>query len=75
MHRLAALFLLLVGAVTASAQWQVFAEKLPRPGTWATYRMETFRDGKEHSVTTLRFSVQPGAKWTASRMSGSRSNR
>ena len=60
MRRLAALLLLLVGTVPALAQWQVFAEKLPKPGTWATYRMQTFKEGKERSVTTLRFMVQPG---------------
>jgi len=60
MRRLAAILLLAVGTLPGFGQWQVFAEKLPKPGTWATYRMQTFRDGKEHSVTTLRFSVQPG---------------
>jgi hypothetical protein len=60
MRRFAALLLLAVSAVPALAQWQVFAEKLPKAGTWATYRMESIREGKEPSVTTLRLSVQPG---------------
>jgi hypothetical protein len=60
MRHLAALLLLAVGVVPAFAQWQVFAEKLPKPGTWATYRMETIKAGREPSVATLRFSVQPG---------------
>jgi hypothetical protein len=60
MRCLAVLLLLGVATLPGFAQWQVFAEKLPKPGTWATYRMETIRDGKEPSVTTLRLSVQPG---------------
>jgi hypothetical protein len=60
MRSLAVLLLLALGTLPGFGQWQVFAEKLPKPGTWATYRMQTFRDGKEHSVSTLRFSVQPG---------------
>ena len=60
MRCLAVLLLIGVATLPGFAQWQVFAEKLPKPGTWATYRMETIRDGKEPSVTTLRLSVQPG---------------
>jgi len=60
MRRLAALFLLLAGVVTAPAQWQIFAEKLPAAGAWATYRMETIRDGQPASASELRFSVRPG---------------
>ena len=60
MRHLAALLLLAVSAVPALAQWQVFAEKLPKPGTWATYRMETTKAGQQTTSATLRFSVQPG---------------
>jgi hypothetical protein len=60
MRHLAALLLLAVGAVPALAQWQVFAEKLPKPGTWATYRMETTKAGQPTTTSTVRFSVQPG---------------
>ena len=60
MRHLAALFMLMAGTHQALAQWQIFAEKLPKPGTWATFRTETLRQGKEHSQSTLRFSVQPG---------------
>jgi hypothetical protein len=60
MRHLAALLLLAVSAVPALAQWQVFAEKLPKPGTWATYRMETTKAGQPTTSATLRFSVQPG---------------
>jgi hypothetical protein len=60
MRRLAALFLLLAGVVSAPAQWQIFAEKLPAAGAWATYRMETIRDGQPASASELRLSVRPG---------------
>ena len=60
MRRLAALFLLLAGVVSAPAQWQIFAEKLPAAGAWATYRMETIRDGQPVSASELRLSVRPG---------------
>ena len=52
--------MLMAGTHQALAQWQIFAEKLPKPGTWATFRTETLRQGKELSQSTLRFSVQPG---------------
>ena len=60
MRRLAALFLLLAGVVSAPAQWQIFAEKLPAAAAWATYRMETIRDGQPASASELRLSVRPG---------------
>ena len=60
MRRLAALLLLAVGTLPGLAQWQIFAEKLPASGTWATYRMETVRDGVTASTSELRFSVRPG---------------
>jgi len=60
MRRLAALFLLLAGAITSPAQWQIFAEKLPKPGTWARYQHETIRDGKVVSKAELSFSIRSG---------------
>lgn len=60
MRRLAALILLAVGTLPGLAQWQIFAEKLPAAGTWATYRMETIRDGQPASASELRLSVRPG---------------
>ena len=39
MRSLAPLLLLLAGLVPLRAQWQIFAEKLPAPGTWASFRM------------------------------------
>ena len=53
MRHLAALLLLAVSAVPALAQWQVFAEKLPKPGTWATYRMETTKAGQPILIFSL----------------------
>ena len=52
--------LLLAGWIPLRAQWQIFAEKLPAPGTWASFRMETLREGKVVSTSDLRFSVRPG---------------
>ena len=60
MRSLAPLLLLLAGLVPLRAQWQIFAEKLPDPGTWASFRMETLREGKVVSTGDLRFSVRPG---------------
>lgn len=60
MRRLAALLLLLAGAISSPAQWQIFAEKPPKPGTWARYQYETSRDGKVVSKTELSLSVRPG---------------
>lgn len=62
MRCLLALLLFLAGTNFVSAQWQIFAEQLPKPGTWASYRMETFREGKPAGETTLRLTVQPGRK-------------
>ena len=60
MPSLAALLLLAVGTLPGFAQWQIFAEKLPVAGTWATYRMETIHDGVTASTSEVRFSVRPG---------------
>ena len=60
MRSLAPLLLLLTGLVPLRAQWQIFAEKLPGPGTWASFRLETLREGKVASTGDLRFSVRPG---------------
>ena len=60
MRRLAALILLLAGAVSLPAQWQIFAEKLPKPGTWARYQHETIRDGKVVSKSELSLSIRTG---------------
>jgi len=60
MRCLTALFLFAIGSLPAFAQWQVFAEKLPKPGTWATFRMETTKEGQGPTATTLRLSVLPG---------------
>ena len=60
MRRLAALFLFLAGIISSPAQWQIFAEKPPKPGTWARYRHETLREGKVVSKTELSLSIRPG---------------
>jgi len=60
MRRLVALLLLLAGAISSPAQWQIFAEKLPKPGTWARYQYETIREGKVASKSELSLSIRPG---------------
>ncbi len=60
MRRLSPLLLLLASALGLSAQWQIFAEKLPPAGAWATYKLETIRDGKSTGSSELRFSVRSG---------------
>ena len=60
MRRFAALLLLLAGASCLQAQWQIFAEKLPKPGTWARYQHETISEGKVVSKSELSISVRPG---------------
>lgn len=62
MRRLAALLLLLAGAISSPAQWQIFAEKLPKPGTWSRYQYETIRDGKVVSKTELSLSIRTGTE-------------
>ena len=60
MRRLVVLLLLLAGAISSPAQWQIFAEKLPKPGTWARYQYETIREGKVVSKSELSLSVRSG---------------
>ena len=60
MRRLAAFLLLLAGAISSPAQWQIFAEKLPKPGTWARYHYETIREGKVISKSELSLSIRAG---------------
>jgi hypothetical protein len=60
MRRLAALILLLAGVVPAPAQWQIFAENPPKPGTWSRYQYETIREGKVVAKTELSLSIRSG---------------
>ena len=60
MRRLVAFLLLLAGAISSPAQWQIFAEKLPKPGTWARYHYETIREGKVVSKSELSLSIRAG---------------
>lgn len=59
--RIFASLLLLAGATaTVRAQWQIFAEKLPAPGTWSTYQFERAQGEKVISKSELRISVRDG---------------
>ena len=46
------------GTINASAQWSIFAEKLPAPGHWATYQIEGIKPNEPASLTTIRLSVR-----------------
>ena len=58
--KLLRLLLLLWACVPAQAQWQIFAEKLPAPGTWSTYRLERAHGAEVFSTSELRISVRDG---------------
>lgn len=60
MRALRPLLLLLWAATAAHAQWQIFAEKIPAPGTWSTYRLERAHGDKVFSKSELRISVRDG---------------
>jgi hypothetical protein len=47
-------------AAPAFAQWQIFAENLPKPGSWARYQIESKLDGKVVFKSELRISIRPG---------------
>lgn len=54
--------LLLLGAsfIPARAQWQIFAENLPKPGSWARYQIENRIGGKVVSKSEISISIRTG---------------
>lgn len=60
MRAMLLLGLLLGGTSPLAAQWQIFAEQLPKPGSWATYQMETTREGRVTATDEVRLTVRPG---------------
>lgn len=60
MRPLLCLLLLLGACIPARAQWQIFAEKLPAPGTWSTYQLERAHGTEVFSKSELRISVRDG---------------
>jgi hypothetical protein len=57
---LMALAALLGMSGTARAQWEIFAERMPEDGSWATYRMSALEEGKPDKVTEIRVSSRDG---------------
>ncbi len=51
-----------LGASTrpALAQWEIFAERMPADGSWATYRMSAIEEGKPDKVTEVKVSSRDG---------------
>jgi len=60
MRHLAALILFLAGCCSLPAQWQIFAENLPKPGSWARYQVESKSGDKVVSKAELSISIRPG---------------
>lgn len=49
-----------LAAPQARAQWEIFAERMPEDGSWATYRMTALEEGKPDKVTEIRVSSRDG---------------
>jgi len=60
MRHLLPLWALWVSTFSASAQWSIFAEKIPTPGHWAYYQMERTKGQEPTTVSNLRLSVHDG---------------
>ena len=44
----------------ARAQWEIFAERMPEDGSWASYRLTAMEEGQPDRVTELRVSSRDG---------------
>jgi hypothetical protein len=62
MRNFVALLALLCGAPCVQAQWNIFAEKLPAPGAWATYQIQRLGAEPDPSPATIKLSVRDGGK-------------
>ncbi len=58
MRKLLVLFAVLTFSPLTHAQWNIFAEKLPAPGSWATYEIARTDTTPREKPATLRLSVQ-----------------
>jgi hypothetical protein len=58
MRKLVVLFALLAFSPLAHAQWNIFAEKLPAPGSWAKYEIARMDTTPPEKPASLRLSVQ-----------------
>lgn len=59
MRKLVGFIALLALCPLAHAQWNIFAEKLPAPGSWATYEIARTDTSPPEKPATIRLSVQP----------------
>ena len=59
MRKLVVLFVLLTFSPLSHAQWNIFAEKLPAPGSWATYDIGRTDTTPPEKPDTIRLSIQP----------------
>jgi hypothetical protein len=50
----------LLAATSVQAQWEIFAERMPEDGSWATYRMTSLEEGKPDKVSEIRVSSRDG---------------
>ena len=62
MRNFVGLLTLLLGTTVAQAQWNIFAEKLPAPGSWATYEIRKTAPEPDPTPTTIKLSVRDGGK-------------
>lgn len=60
MRNLIALLALGFGTLSAQAQWNIFAEKLPAPGHWATYQIGKVSAAAIIEPSTVKLSVRDG---------------
>ena len=61
LRRLGLLLLALaLGAAESRAQWEIFAERIPADGSWATYRVTRQKAGEEPSASEIRISSRDG---------------
>lgn len=50
----------LAATIPARAQWEIFAERMPEDGSWATYRMSALEEGKPDKASEIRVSSRDG---------------
>ncbi len=60
MRHFLTLLALLLAFNSAQAQWNIFAEKMPAPGHWATYQLESTKPNEATFTSKLRLSIQDG---------------
>lgn len=59
MRKLVSLLVLILSNPLAHAQWNIFAEKLPPPGAWATYEITRTDTQPSEDPVGIRLSIQP----------------